>query len=390
MPTQVNARVVALVVGIVLPVLTVRQSAAQAHGEDVPEELQRPFTRAMFTNANTGYVYHVGDRTVTIATADGGATWRLAMDTLASRPDKASTGIFFLDLNTFWILHRDCTIQKTTDGGRTFLDLTARALDPLGHPVLDRHGHPRRLTCGGLFFRNRDLGWVACGDMVLRTSDGGESWQWTALPAGVSAAFDPWFFGDQEGMAVGHGVVRTTDGGQTWQAVSGAPTRLDELSCTQSGFCVAGMTAYGPLFASSDHGRTWTDLKVPLKPDQQDELLGFQAVSANFAVAVGRDNGERIEDFDQRIAAGGAHPPVRGLILKWDGMTWTRITHDAPRDLAGVFFVDANNGWFPDFENTIYKTTDGGQTLQFVPDYFRQIAALTPSPAPFVLPTPSP
>jgi hypothetical protein len=42
-----------------------------------------------------------------------------------------------------------------------------------------------------------------------------------------------------------------------------------------------------------------------------------------------------------------------------------------------------------DFSN-IFRTIDGGQTWTTVQDYFRQIAALTPSPTPFVFPTPSP
>jgi len=382
MPAQVNATVVALVVGIALPMLSVRQSAAQAHGEDVPEELRRPFTRAMFTDTNAGYVYDVGGRTVIIATSDGGASWRLVMDSLVSESRRASRAVFFLDGNTFWVLHHDGTLDLTRDGGRTFVEQAVRELDLSGRPV--------RLMCGGVFFRSPSDGWAACGENLLHTLDGSVSWQRATVARG-KAFYRVWFFNEHEGMAVGNGVVRTDDGGQTWKAVSGAPAQLDELSCSRDGFCVASTGTSGPpLFVTADHGRTWRDLKVPLKPDQQDDLMGFQAVSANFVVAVGRDNGERIQDFDERIAAGGAAPPVRGLILKWDGTTWTRITHAQPQDFAGVFFGDANNGWFPDFENTIYKTTDGGQTVTFVPDYFRQIAALTPSPTPFVVPTPTP
>jgi photosystem II stability/assembly factor-like uncharacterized protein len=365
-----------------LPVLTVRQGAAQAHGEDVPDELRRPFSRAMFTDANTGYVYHVGGRTVIIATADGGDSWRLVMDSLVSEPPRASRAVFFLDGTTFWVLHSDGTLNRTTDGGRTFADLATRVLDLSGRPV--------RLLCSGLFFRSATDGWVACNRELLHTVDGGASWQRAALPPKSEGFHNMWFFDEREGIAVGrHGSVRTEDGGQTWQAAAAAPTRLDELSCAHSGYCVAGVLAYGPLFASVDHGRTWTDLNVPLKPGEQDELGGFQAVSANLVVAVGSDKGRTTQELVRRLAEGGQRPPIHGLILKWDGASWTRIKHDEPQGFAGVFFVDASNGWFPVSENTIYKTADGGQILQFVPDYFRQIAALTPSPTPFVEPTPT-
>jgi hypothetical protein len=39
--------------------------------------------------------------------------------------------------------------------------------------------------------------------------------------------------------------------------------------------------------------------------------------------------------------------------------------------------VDESNGWLLAYENQIYKTTDGGQSLEFVPDYFRQAAVAT-------------
>ncbi|MBI4515916.1 MAG: hypothetical protein HY699_08895, partial [Deltaproteobacteria bacterium] len=383
MPTKVNVVRVALVVGVVLTLLTAGQSAAQGQGGYLPDELRRPFRRAMFTDANSGYVYDVLGQTVIIATADGGASWRLVMDIPLTQSPKASTAAFFLDGSTFWVLGDDGTLTRTTDGGRTFVEQRARVLDVSGRPV--------RLLCGGLFFRNLSDGWVACGDELLHTVDAGASWQRVKLPPRKELIFNIWFFNEREGMAVGDGAVRTDDGGQTWQAVGAAPERITELSCSRSGFCV--VNTHGPLFASSDHGRTWANMNIPLKPGERDELRGFQAVSANLVVAVGRDTGETSQEFDRRMAVGGPRPPVRGLILKWDGSIWSRITHDQPHNFAGVFFVDANYGWFPVSENTIYKTTDGGQTLQFVPDYFRQIAALTPAEPPLVFdatPTPPP
>jgi photosystem II stability/assembly factor-like uncharacterized protein len=99
-------------------------------------------------------------------------------------------------------------------------------------------------------------------------------------------------------------------------------------------------------------------------------------------------------NFEEMFAQGGprfpTHAPAQGLVLKWDGSTWTRITHAVPNAFSGGYFVDDSNGWLLSYEHQIYKTTDGGQTLQLVNDYFRQLAALTPTEAPIVFETPTP
>jgi hypothetical protein len=64
-------------------------------------------------------------------------------------------------------------------------------------------------------------------------------------------------------------------------------------------------------------------------PGRQDKLTGFRVVAANQVIIVGEDGGvnfgrdirDKMGDLDV------PHPPSRGLILKWDGTTWTRITH---------------------------------------------------------------
>lgn len=63
--------------------------------------------------------------------------------------------------------------------------------------------------------------------VVLRTTDGGKSWQLHPLP--VQDVREACFFDLQNGVAVGQatsaaptGIASTTDGGQTWQAISGS------------------------------------------------------------------------------------------------------------------------------------------------------------------------
>jgi hypothetical protein len=85
-----------------------------------------------------------------------------------------------------------------------------------------------------------------------------------------------------------------------------------------------------------------------------------------------------------------APPPRRAFLVKWDGNTWQRTEYPDIEGFWTIHYVTPTEAWASADENGILHSTDGGQTWTFVPDYYRQIAALTPSPAPFVFPTPAP
>jgi photosystem II stability/assembly factor-like uncharacterized protein len=345
---------------------------------DLHPDLRLGYDGAFFTNMTRGYVF--GDNAI-LATEDGGSSWRLV------RQGGGIESLFFLDAQTFWILYRGGELHRTADGGRTFIVKDQRLLN---------HATGRQLgLCGQLFFNTPTDGWTICARSLVKTSDGGQTWTPTLLPREIYDSYQIYRFTSQEAIGVeqAHSLIHTTDGGGTWTAVPNAP-QLRQLSCVPTGFCAA-LRGYD-VYASTDRGQTWQNLQIPLQLPDRDEIDGVQAVAPALIVAVGTDFGfSAQQDIGPYIGSGTpipTHPiPPRGIVLRWDGSTWTRFTHNEPQHFSGAYFVDAQHGWLTGVrENLIYKTTDGGQTLQFVPDYFRQIAALTPSPTPLVLPTPTP
>jgi len=361
-----------------------------------PPELTRTYEGVLFSDMNHGYVFGKTAPTAVLATDNGGATWRLVLDLLYRPPTPPSVlpelgqnieSVYFLDAQRFWILERSGKLYRSADSGRNLEVLTPTYVDP-------RRGE-RTSLCGQLFFVSPPEGWTVC-TTTLKTTDGGATWTRVLGPRLEGPVHEIWMFDSKEGIGLGdEHVFRTTDGGSTWAAVFNS-SPLEQVSCTKAHFCAGLVWLHGPLLVSRDRGQTWQDTHIPLQLPDRDEISAIQALSPSSALAVGIDRGRSFEREVAPYVGTGTPPPPgpepRAIILKLDGSTWTRITHDDPQRLTGLSFVDAQHGWLiTNGDNIIYKTNDGGQTLQFVSDYFRQIAALTPTEPPLPPgPTPTP
>ena len=112
-------------------------------------------------------------------------------------------------------------------------------------------------------------GLVAVGQRghVLLSSDGGQSWRQRLTP--TRATLTAVHFADaQHGWAVGHDevILRTTDGGETWSRAHFAPDKEQPLLAVcfadaQTGLAVG---AYSTVYRSADGGATW--VSAPFEP----------------------------------------------------------------------------------------------------------------------------
>lgn len=107
---------------------------------------------------------------------------------------------------------------------------------------------------------------VAVGDhgTVIRSTDGGQSWQQADVP--ISSLLTAVHFVDgRQGWAVGHGgvVLATGDGGATWQVrkvLDEQPVLLSvHFLDARRGYAVG---AYGAAFRTSDGGASWEAMAV--------------------------------------------------------------------------------------------------------------------------------
>jgi len=285
-------------------------------------------------NGNTDYWF-----TILLRTTDGGENWWNVSPPLVEPLTEVIQELFFLDGEQAWIatsaeradtaVVSSTTVWRTQDGGRTW-----SSGKPISHPspfgwelvfVDDQHGW---LMIAGE---------IAAGSQsvtVFRTMNGGTDWEeisstsiddWPPVPGRISGACYKsyiWFRDISTGwvmgecLASGFFIQITHDGGLSWEFQDRPPPgeHPDVLNGTQC-------ATLPPVFSSPQEG----ELTVVC---MFDTLLIFHTY----------DGGE----------------------------TWEPPSYRRERQIGGVDFVDADNGWLFYFDaegdSRLSITRDGGLT----------------------------
>lgn len=388
-------------------------------------------------------------------TSDGGVTWqRVSAPTVACQfePQLAVSGDLVAvaqGVNLGACAGPEVTLFLSTDGGRVLhvaqrwpeLGLWAIGFLPDGRMwalgqalMLEAPGgswqqsFPALVPNGPMDFVTKTLGYAA-GDpvdpgAVLRTTDGGRSWQLlTSLPGMQIGSID--FSGPSDGLlsassAPGEGqlaeILRTADGGRTWQPARSlprgngglVPVRLISrdsglflnlsVPCTSTCAPTAGMTG--------DGGRTWSVRSLSAPPvyleaaqiiSPGEYVAGSIGAFSGPGLLIASEDGGRtwftLASLPFRVASVGIDfvSPDVGFVLvdtygeptssagtfillstSDGGRVWAR--HDfrgrLPGPFASISFVDARHGWLLS-ASTLWSTSDGGLTWTEVHDAAR-------------------
>ena len=290
--------------------------------------------------------------------------WRPTNAPIAS---SRTDDIWFLDPQCGWAVNSNGQIVHTEDGFATWEE--------------QFHDAQVYLRCVG--FASATRGWVGtltADKQLYETSDGGATWTLvTGLPPLAPSAVCGMSVVD-ESVVYASGtnypnrparMMRTIDGGASWQAweMSAHATLLVDTYFTDAdhGWVVGGLaTVANPtrddvravVLRTEDGGQTWVNKAAHLG----DELpLG--------------EWGWKIFFLDERVGFVSLESFTRGAILKTTdgGDTWTRIEINDPQgnaNLEGVGFVDDSTGWVGGWGSASFEegysssTIDGGKTWQ--------------------------
>jgi photosystem II stability/assembly factor-like uncharacterized protein len=270
-------------------------------------------------DANTAVA--VGSGGFIIRTTDGGDTWSVVSSGSTDRLHRVS---FVGD--TGWAVGLSSVILKSTDAGLTWTPQDA------GVTTHFRSVH----------FIDENVGWVAASPWgtpemdgyVLKTTDGGDSWQVQLTEPSNAVCF----VDADSGLAgTTGGVYRTTDGGDTWQFVDmGAPRTINQI------FFVDTLTGWavcqeGFMAKTTDGGRTWV----------QQQYGTDRTVNDVFFL-----------DVNRGWYVGGSPTTIATTVD--GGVTWTFQTCPTTVAAREVMFADENVGWIVGYYGTILKTVTGG------------------------------
>jgi photosystem II stability/assembly factor-like uncharacterized protein len=235
-----------------------------------------------------------------------------------------------------------------------------------------------------------------CGanGLLLRSDDFGATWSQISSGAAHTARGISVVDGHRGWIAHENGeIALTTNGGSLWERIQvDGFDEFGDLWCidfhdSDNGW-VAGMQQSfgladdGQIARSTDGGRTWSLQFV----QSAFEFFGLEALDNDTCIAFGRGNFAsstfiRTDDGGQTWFPSGPTGTVNGFrdayflpdgqtgwlvgngIHRTDdgGATWT-LQFNSPVMLASVSFSDARNGWASGFQNTLFRTTNGGTT----------------------------
>lgn len=124
-------------------------------------------------------------------------------------------GLSVVDNDVVWVSGSNGTVGKTTDGGKTWLWISVKGFEKTDFRDIEAFDNKTAIIMG-----------IAEPAYILRTSDGGETWNTVFEDTAKGMFLDAMeFWNEQSGIVIGDPVeghffiARTFDGGKTWRGI---------------------------------------------------------------------------------------------------------------------------------------------------------------------------
>ncbi|MFD0549125.1 WD40/YVTN/BNR-like repeat-containing protein [Streptomyces rectiviolaceus] len=301
--------------------------------------------------------------------ASGGQSQRGGgWDLKDSGTDARFRGLAAVSRSTAWVAGAKGTVLRTSDGGRSWRNVSPPAAAELEFRDIEAFDDRRAVV-------------LAIGEgeasRVFRTSDGGATWTESFRNTDPKAFYDCMtFFDRSHGLAMSdpvdgkYRILSTADGGRSWKVLpnDGMPAAQEgESGFAASGQCLVssgsrdvwlatGGAARGRVLHSADRGRTWTATDAPIPAgDPARGVFGLAFRDRTHGIAVGGDY--RADQPSPKAAATTGD----------GGRTWTTAAEPPPAYRSGVAWLPGSRrGALAVGPTGTDVTSDGGRSWRTV------------------------
>lgn len=164
-----------------------------------------------------------------------------------------------------------------------------------------------------------------------------------SLPSDIPVAryADLTFINDTTGFAIAQGfIVKTTDGGSTWDSIGlpiNTPLKKIQFTNSQTGYIIGGDNNFGVLFKTTNGGEEWISIDL----NTLECPYGMYFLNNNVGFITGKNLFSKTTD---------------------GGQSWTSLKSSGFRMFQDVNFKNNNEGYVTSANGVYFKTTDGGQS----------------------------
>lgn len=334
----------------------------------------RTLKDVFFLDENLGFA--CGEYGTFLGTTDGGTTWNDIV--LPSANLYTRNKIFFISPTQGIVVGVGGEVFYTSDSGSTWTQGTTNTLLQLTD-VKIINGNLMAVGYNGIVLKSTDLGqtWTSqilnsFLDNFSITSTASEIY--VGSEGGIYKSFDglnwtfqggvPWsklewasFANDNQGLIAGieqsgssyiDVMLRTSDGGSSWINTSISNGGYRGVHMLPNGLALTARYDINQVAISSDFGETWTSMSGPNPSTQYITKAVW------------------LKSEDDFFVGGGNYFASAGLHRYQTGIGWT---HDpSVGNVEKILFMDNNFGVLCTIDNEAYKTTDGGDSWEFL-DY---------------------
>ena len=238
--------------------------------------IQDGFLAVFFINETDGFL--TGSNGGIYRTNDGAKTWT----SLNSTTNLPIRDIYFLDNNNGFAVggENNCGgtgcippggfILRTVDGGQNWTQVYTPS---------------RKIEITSITFTSKLVGFCVGVDMVYKTTDGGQTWTESKISNLGGNMMKIEFSDSQNGLIIClfDKILKTTNGGDSWEITS-AHTGLGYYSVSTSDG-VSYVSGQGKILKSTDKGTSWIELA-----NSPSDIFAIHFTDKNVGYAFGRGN----------------------------------------------------------------------------------------------------